>query len=322
MDVAATATRTSIGTGPFKEKSWTSATRLRRREEPELLAEGPKSASSSRTSTRSRRAAGGRRRTALKSLEAGDFNIIHTSDAPEHRADPQRRRGGKLVKAIESDKFTEVSLQHVERDEGAVQQPARAARRIAYAIDRDTLNKIIATRHRDAGAGSVRSRQRRVPRRHRLPEVRPGEGQVGGRRLQAADRQGPHLHAHLLGRPDHLEDGGAAATDAGARSGITAHLRGIADQSTLINIAIGRQFDDITWRNHPGADPDTQYVWWHCDNSPARPERAACDNPVNFSGFNDPEINSVLDQGRVDAQPGAAQRRSTRTSTGSFAQKL
>jgi peptide/nickel transport system substrate-binding protein len=78
-------------------------------------------------------------------------------------------------------------------------------------------------------------------------------------------------------------------------SGITAHLRGIGDQSQLINIAIGRQFQIITWRNHPGADPDTQYVWWHCNN--AAP--AACDNPVNFSGFNDAQINSLLDQGRV-----------------------
>ena len=77
------------------------------------------------------------------------------------------------------------------------------------------------------------------------------------------------------------------------------------DQSTLINIAIGKEFDAVLWRNHPGADPDTQYVWWHCDNSPAAGSdpngAAACDNPVNFGGFNDPVINTALDKARVGA---------------------
>jgi peptide/nickel transport system substrate-binding protein len=56
------------------------------------------------------------------------------------------------------------------------------------------------------------------------------------------------------------------------------------------------------WRNHPGADDDTQYVWWHCNNSPAAGSDpngdAPCDNPVNFGGFNDPVINTAFDNAR------------------------
>ncbi len=84
--------------------------------------------------------------------------------------------------------------------------------------------------------------------------------------------------------------------------GIDVKLNPVPDQSTLINLAIGRKFDAVLWRNNPGADDDTQYVWWHCGNSPAVGSNpngaAACDNPVNFGGFNDPIINHDLDAAR------------------------
>ncbi len=90
-------------------------------------------------------------------------------------------------------------------------------------------------------------------------------------------------------------------------AGIKVQLNSVPDQSTYINVAIGRKFDAILWRNQPGADDDTQYVWWHCGNSPAAgtdPNGApACDNPVNFNGFNDPVINAALDKARSSSVP-------------------
>ena len=77
-------------------------------------------------------------------------------------------------------------------------------------------------------------------------------------------------------------------------------LQPIADQSALINAAIGGEFQAVGWRNHPGGDPDTQYVWWY--NIATEPRR----NPVNFGRFNDPEINRLLDEGRTTADDGRA----------------
>ena len=34
------------------------------------------------------------------------------------------------------------------------------------------------------------------------------------------------------------------------------------DQSTQIDTAIAGDFEAIGWRNHPGGDPDKQYIWW------------------------------------------------------------
>ena len=67
------------------------------------------------------------------------------------------------------------------------------------------------------------------------------------------------------------------------------------DQATLIEQALGGDFNILLWRNHPGTDPDTQYVWWHSGF------------PSNFGRLKDPEIDRLLEEGRVE--PDAEKRR-------------
>ena len=81
--------------------------------------------------------------------------------------------------------------------------------------------------------------------------------------------------------------------------GIKASTQVIGDQTQYISQAIGKKFQAIFWRNYPGADPDTLWVWWHCDNS-ASAATDDCMNPVNFAGFNDPVINENLEKGRAE----------------------
>jgi peptide/nickel transport system substrate-binding protein len=47
----------------------------------------------------------------------------------------------------------------------------------------------------------------------------------------------------------------------------------------------------MLFRNHPGGDPDTQYVWWHSGS------------PVNFGKIDDPEIDKALEEGRSESDP-------------------
>ena len=68
------------------------------------------------------------------------------------------------------------------------------------------------------------------------------------------------------------------------------------DQATLINQALGGDFNILLWRNHPGLDPDTQYNWWKSGS------------PVNFGKINDPEIDRLLDEGRVSTDPAAREK--------------
>ncbi len=47
----------------------------------------------------------------------------------------------------------------------------------------------------------------------------------------------------------------------------------------------------MLWRQHPGDDPDGQYVWWNTGSL------------VNFGKIADPELQTLMDQGRSETDP-------------------
>jgi peptide/nickel transport system substrate-binding protein len=67
------------------------------------------------------------------------------------------------------------------------------------------------------------------------------------------------------------------------------------DEGTIINNAIGGQFQATLWTNsHASGDPDGQYVWWYGSS------------PVNFGHISDPSMDKLLDEGR--SEPDKAKR--------------
>ena len=75
-----------------------------------------------------------------------------------------------------------------------------------------------------------------------------------------------------------------------SQAGINATLQQ-EDQASFVNTALGGNFSLLLWRNHPGEDPDTQYVWW------------TEASPINFGKFKDPQLQTLLDQGRSEPDP-------------------
>jgi peptide/nickel transport system substrate-binding protein len=75
-------------------------------------------------------------------------------------------------------------------------------------------------------------------------------------------------------------------------AGMRVSLSQEPDQSQYIDLAIAGNFQAIGWRNHPGGgSPDSQYNWWYPGS------------PVNFGRIPDPEIQRLLDEGRVETDP-------------------
>lgn len=72
------------------------------------------------------------------------------------------------------------------------------------------------------------------------------------------------------------------------KAGMEVDLRQV-EQASLIDEAIGGNFQMLDWRNHPGGNPDGQYDWWKSGSV------------VNFSKIDDPEIDRLLDAGRASA---------------------
>ncbi len=76
-----------------------------------------------------------------------------------------------------------------------------------------------------------------------------------------------------------------------AKAGVKVKLQQM-DQAKLIDAAIGKKYEAMTFRNYSGGDPDINTVWWYGEG-----------NPVNFGGYNDPVINKLLDEGRGEDDP-------------------
>ncbi|MGI9576652.1 MAG: ABC transporter substrate-binding protein [Microthrixaceae bacterium] len=74
------------------------------------------------------------------------------------------------------------------------------------------------------------------------------------------------------------------------QAGITMNIRQV-EQAAEIDTALGDDWEMLDWRQHPGDDPDTQYIWW------------ASGLPTNFNKMEDPEIDRLLEEGRVETDP-------------------
>ncbi len=135
----------------------------------------------------------------LGSLEAGDFQMSHFSGPLQIVKIRDDVKSGKLTDT-ESDKFTEVGYMML----NATKPPFNhlsARQAFAYAVDRDTYNRLRNDSILTNASGPFAPGVDGHLDRHRLAELRSGEGQSGGCAVQAGDRQGPHVHVEPHRRP-------------------------------------------------------------------------------------------------------------------------
>ena len=88
-----------------------------------------------------------------------------------------------------------------------------------------------------------------------------------------------------------VQDVGAEIKREAKKFGVTVNLPAPVDEAQIINLALAGKTDAFLWRNYPGSDPDTLYVWFHSGS------------PVNFGKLNDPVIDQGFEQGRVEGDP-------------------
>jgi len=228
----------------------------------------------------------------LTGLQNGDYDVIHTS-GPQQIVPIRKDADAGKLRDVESDKFTEVGYAML----NATKPPfdnILARQAMAYGIDRDTINKlrnedILTNAAGPFGPGNVGYLEDSG-----YPKYDPDKAKDLVAQYKSETGQDLEFVLTHSGDPETTKT--AELTQQMAQAvGAKVTLKSIGDQSALINEAIGKNFQAILWRNHPGGNPDLQWVWWHCDETPP----TACANPVNFGGFNDAEINSLLEQGRA-----------------------
>lgn len=226
-------------------------------------------------------------------LLAGDVTMAHTVTPEQIDALQTAAEDGQIT-SITSDKFTEVQYLQLNNAEAPFDNKnARMA--IISAIDRDTLNQTV-----NLGLPTVANGPFAPGNVGYLEDTGYPEYDLDAAKEYVAaykNDTGKDLSFTIVLTPDPTANASMTMIQNMAKeAGIDVKLS-VMEQGNQVNTAISGDFEAMSFRNFPGGDPDANYVWWY-GFSLTNPEAS---NPVNFARFNDPEINRLLDEGRVES---------------------
>jgi peptide/nickel transport system substrate-binding protein len=288
LDDAETCDTNMIGTGPFKKVSWTQNESFQAEKNPDYWQKDENDVQLPYLDEiEFRPIVEGEAR--VNALLGGDVNAMHTSGAEQIDALRIEEENGS-INLVESDEFAEVAYGMFNTKVPPFDN-INARKAAAYALDRDTLNQV-----RNLDLFTMAS-----------GPFAPGEiGYLEDAGFPEYDLEEAKKYAALYeeetGQP--LEFTLTTANDASTvatsqfiqeqaeKAGAKVSLKQV-EQAALINTALGGDWQAMSWRNHPGGNPDSQYVWWNSKM------------PTNFGGINDPELDALLDQGRAESDPAA-----------------
>jgi peptide/nickel transport system substrate-binding protein len=226
----------------------------------------------------------------LNAFLSGELDMLHTSSAPTVEALEAERDAGDigLVQTLAN---TEVGFLMLNAARPPFDSPV-ARRAVAHALDRDLYQKV-----RSLGLFPLASGPFPPGSRGYLEDAGfPAYDLAKAKELVAqyeAESGRPFEFSFVHSADSESSRGAQFIQEQFAKAGITVNLSPV-EQATLINTALGTDWDMIPYRNYPGGVPDGNYVWWYGGS------------PVNFGKFNDPEINRLMDAGRVETDTDAA----------------
>jgi peptide/nickel transport system substrate-binding protein len=233
----------------------------------------------------------------VNGLKAGDLDVIHTSDG-EHIFILRQDAKAGAVKIQESTRAAEIS--HVMLHAGKPPfDNVNARLAVAYAGNAKEAN--------DVAQRSVNklAKQPFAPETLGYQEDPPFPTPNVARSREHAEKYRQETGQELTFQISYTNDPATQKLAQIFRSqmeeaGIRATLGVGTEQSQYINLAIQGNYQAILWRNFPGGDSDTLYIWWR--SKIWNPATQAYDrtNYVNFGRINDPEIDAALDAGRVE----------------------
>ncbi|MCZ7536501.1 MAG: ABC transporter substrate-binding protein [Acidimicrobiia bacterium] len=220
----------------------------------------------------------------LNAFETGEITVMHTS-GPESIKTLRELADQGDANLIESDQYAEVGYAML----NATKPPfdnliARQA--MAYAIDRDAVNEIRNLGILQNASGPFGPGNMGYLEDAGYPEYDPDKAKALVKQYE--EETGLPFEFALISTPDTSTIETAQLVKEYAETAGAKVTLGQIEQAQLISTAIAGDFNAILWRNHPGGDPDSQYVWWHTGS------------PVNFGKFSDPEIDRLLEEGRSE----------------------
>lgn len=283
LDDPATCDRNLIGTGPFKLQEWKQGdhlTAVKNTSYWQKDADGTQLPYLDEITFRPVVDPSAR----VNALLSGELNAIHESAAEPIDRMRQDAEADKISLTSTTD-YTEVAYELFNTAKPPFDN-ADARMAVIYAINRDQINEVSNLGLTKMASGPF------------------APGEIGyledtGYPSFDLDKSKEHLDAYTAATGQDLEFTLVGTPDPGTvrllqflqeqlkAAGITANIRNV-EQAVLIDTALGDDWNMLDWRNHPGGNPDGQYIWWKGGS------------PVNFNKFNDPEMDALLDAGRAE----------------------
>jgi peptide/nickel transport system substrate-binding protein len=274
-----------IGTGPFKLDHWTVNQELVVTKNPDYW----------QTDNRGRRLPYLDKITfkpvpeanqRVNALRADQLDVIHTSDGQQISTLLPQRSQFNLMYEPPGHREVRYYLMNVAKPP---LDDINARKAVAMAIDRNQINQI-------ENAGQFQIADGPFDRDVLGFVAHPGFPQHNLKRARALVAQYKKTHGGQFSVVlEHTNDPANTAEaqlikEQLSKAGIDAQFKQ-EDQTAFIVSAVTGDFSIMLWRNHPGDDPDAQYVWWNTGS------------PVNFGKIADPTLQKLLDDGRTETDP-------------------
>ncbi len=227
--------------------------------------------------------------TRVSALLAGDINALHTSGAEQIDVLQSEAENG-AINLVESDDYAEVAygmfnLEKAPFDNLLARQAA------AYSFDRDTFNTVRNLDLFTMASGPFAPGETGYLEDAGFPKYDLKKAQDLVKQYEQETGQPLEFTITAANDPSTTKSVQFIQENA-EKAGMKVSVKQV-EQANLISTALGGDFQAISWRNHPGGNPDANYVWWHSGM------------PTNFNRINDPELDALLEQGRAEADPEA-----------------
>ena len=223
----------------------------------------------------------------VNALLAGELDATHESGAEQIETLQTEQEAGKVDLTATTD-YTEVAYILFNTSQPPFDNlNARLA--VVYSLDRNALNQVRNLDLFTMASGPFAPGEVGYLKDSGFPSFNVAKAEEYVQKYK--DETGKDLEFTLSGTPDPgTVKENQFIQQAATEAGMKVNLQSV-EQAVLIDTALGNDWQALNWRNHPGGNPDGQYIWWKGGS------------PVNFNKFDDPEINSLLDAGRQEPDP-------------------
>jgi peptide/nickel transport system substrate-binding protein len=226
----------------------------------------------------------------VNALQSGDIGAMHTSD-PSTIADMRETAKSGDIDLTESTDFGEVTYTMLNSSKAPFDN-INARKALAYAFNFDDYNQVRGKGILTRASGPFAPGNVGNLKDAGMPEYDLDKAKAAVKAYEEETGKPLKFSFTTVQAASTIADA-QFLKDQASKAGMSVSIATI-DQSSLIDTAIQGDFQAVGWRNHPGGDPDEQYVWWQSTF------------PTNFGRIKDTDVDKLLEEGRTT--PDAAKR--------------